>query len=206
MRGCGIVALAVRFFIMVSSLIIGISGCSLLKPKPNAIPSYQQRQSLYHLDAWKLEGRVAVNTDDESWQANLTWRHDKHEDRLRLFGPFGQGAISVTVNKRYIAITEANGKTLRSDDPEALLRQRLGFPVPLSALRFWVLGIPAPNQEHVSKFDELGRLSALRQYDWDVGYQRYVDTGRAVLPSYMNVKKDRLKLKLVVDRWQTTPG
>lgn len=187
-------------------LAISTSSCGLFRPRQTAIASHQQRQSLYDLDVWKLEGRVAVRANQESWQANLTWRHDKQQDRLHIFGPFGQGAVRVTVKKGFIVITRADGQTESSNDPEGMLSERLGFPVPLSALAFWVLGIPAPDGNHTSEFDESGRLRGLQQLDWNIGYQSYVDLGDRVLPSKLKVRKNRLVLKLVVDQWQTTLG
>src|SRR3546814_8106960 len=46
-----------------------------------------------------------------------------------------------------------------------------------SGLRWWVLGLPAPNAPPQIELDGQGRLAALTQVGWTLQYQEYQDVG-----------------------------
>ena len=182
--------------------LLWLSGCATFAPERAGGLSDEQRRLLYAFDVWQIQGRIAVRAGDESWQASLDWRHQPNAENLRLSGPFGQGSVEVDVSAAFIRITQADGKTEVSTRPEELLSQRIGFPVPLPALRYWVVGLPLPGHDAVFEYDELGRVSVIRQMGWAVEYARYMTVGKRILPSKLSVRKGGIMLKLVVDRWE----
>jgi outer membrane lipoprotein LolB len=82
-----------------------------------------------------------------------------------------------------------------------------GWALPLSGLRYWVLGIPEPKRgfERDAKrghLDAYGRLAKLRQGGWTIDYQQYQDTQPIELPQEIALSNRALKVKLVVSEWQ----
>jgi outer membrane lipoprotein LolB len=85
----------------------------------------------------------------------------------------------------------------------AELASRLGFDPPLSALRYWVLGVPDPAQPASESLDAAQqRLSALTQEGWHVEYQSYGSAGGETLPARMTLRRDQVRVRLLVDDWQ----
>ncbi|MEN8258984.1 MAG: lipoprotein insertase outer membrane protein LolB [Pseudomonadota bacterium] len=187
-------------------LLVWLSGCATLVPEPVAGLSDEQRRLLYAFNDWRVQGRIAVRADDESWQASLDWRHQPDVETLRLSGPLGQGGVDVQMSDAFIRITQADGTTEVSSRPEELLAERIGFPVPLGALRYWVVGVPAPDRHASLEYDEAGRLRMIRQMGWAVEYERYMTVGDKVLPQKLVVRKGGIMLKLVVDQWYERVG
>jgi len=181
--------------------IASVAGCAVLEPEPVRVLTPDERKELYDIEAWAMDGRIAVHAEGEAWHASFFWRHDRKEDVLHIAGPLGQGAVDILLRGQWIQITRSDGASEVSERPEELLRARLGVAVPLSALRYWVLGVPEPGYEHVSRYDAEGQLRALKQLGWDVIYERYSGEGVWVLPKKMLITQADIKLKIIVDQW-----
>jgi outer membrane lipoprotein LolB len=180
-----------------------LPGCALFRTETVRPPVLAEaKQSLYALKAWRMEGRIGVQTSEDAWQANLFWDHDAAQDRLRVSGPLSQGMVSIIVQKDLIYINEGNGVTELSRNPDAKLRERLGFAVPLSSLRYWMLGIPAPGLPYDPIREGDDSPSGFRQSGWAIRVERFINVGSRTLPQKMLVEGSGVRLKIVTDNWE----
>jgi outer membrane lipoprotein LolB len=181
--------------------LFGLPGCAAMRREPAGVAE-QQRALVDRLGKWKLEGRIAVRTTQDAWQANLVWEHDGKQDRLRVSGPLNQGMVSIVLQEDLIFINEGNGVERVSRDPDALLTEKLGFSVPLANLRYWILGVPAPFEESTAmELDPAGRLRHLRQSDWSLDFERYGYWDGISLPQKILIRNSELRIKLFADEW-----
>lgn len=164
-------------------------------------PEPQRAASPSEIKVWKLEGRIAVKTQDDGWTANLVWEHDPLQDRLRISGPFSQGLLSIVVQDDLIHVNEGNGVEQTSREPDALLRERLGFSVPLRSLRYWVTGVPAPDTEYAQLPGEAGVISRFSQQGWNLAYEKFSRVGGYHLPQKATINGHDVRLKLIADDW-----
>jgi len=179
--------------------LLALEGCSLLATTTGAPP---REQALYDLKSWRMEGRIGVKTPDEGWTANLFWEHEGRQDRLRISGPFSQGMLSIIVQDDLIHINEGNGVEQTSRDPDALLRERLGFSVPLRSLRYWVTGVPSPDAEYVPvSGGASGSARGFRQQGWSLAYEQFLKVGALTLPQRATIRGNDVRLKLIADSW-----
>lgn len=180
-----------------------LGGCSRLPGRQEPLPwSLGERQALYELQSWHWQGRIGVHTEADAWQANLDWEHERDQDRLRLSGPLSQGMVSIVLQKDLMYINEGGGVTHLSRDPESELYERLGFAVPLSSLRYWMLGVPEPNRDF-TPLPEGGAVGGgFSQSGWILRTEDYVLVGNRNLPRKMSIQRAGVKLKLVADHWE----
>ena len=192
-----------RLFAPLCGLLVvsGLSGCAPFMGGNLPTRSTEAQQQLYASKAWTLEGRIAVKSGNEGWSANLYWEHDGGQERLRLYGPFGQGAVSIILQNQMIYINEGNGVVNSSRDPEELLTRKLGFSVPLGSLRYWVLGLPAPDISYQAELDDKGGLKGFQQQAWVLGFENFENVGNFVMPQKMTIQGSQVRLRLVVDEW-----
>lgn len=182
-------------------LVAWLPGCALFQAEQQ--PSAEGSTGALHaLKAWRMEGRIGVQTTEDAWQANLFWDHDANQDRLRVSGPLSQGMVSIVVQKDLIYVNEGNGITELSRDPDRMLRQRLGFAVPLASLRYWVLGIPDPQRPHTTVRGEKADPGGFQQLGWTVRVDRLMDVGMHRLPQKLIVQGAGVKLKIIGDIWE----
>ncbi|CAI8866038.1 lipoprotein insertase outer membrane protein LolB [Methylocaldum szegediense] len=189
------------FRVLVFLAVIALAGCAVFEKEPPR-PAFDPKAKNYDLKAWLLEGRIGVQTANDAWQANLFWEHDADQDRLRVSGPFSQGMVSIILQKDLIYINEGGGVTELSRDPDAMLKERLGFIVPLSSLRYWIVGLPDPNHTYTPIYNESGSLLGFRQAGWTLQFQNFMTVEDRIMPQKMAIQGKDVKLKLVADSWR----
>lgn len=162
-----------------------------------------RRAQLSQIDRFNLEARVSSG-GIFGIRGQLTWKQLPGRFDMRVAGPFGIGAAQISGRGESIEIRTAKG-TFSTDNPERDLHDRLGWTFPVSHLRWWVLGVPAPGTEPTVEFDEDGHLVKLEQDDWTIEYDEYQTAGSLELPRKFEVANDEVRIKVVVDRWSELP-
>lgn len=188
-----------------------LSGCEALPVTELAAPetvvvdpqlSWARHQSqLQDLEAWTLDGRISLRHAEEAWHASLRWQQVDSTYHINLFGPFGQGAVQLDGSPQGV-ILQHDGQTLQSDDAEQLLHQQLGLQVPVNGLRYWAVGLVAPDSDYREELDPAGRLAVLQQNGWRVRYRSYVSVQGVMLPGKIFLDHDGLDVRLVIDQWE----
>ena len=166
----------------------------------------RHRAWLESLATWRASGRVAGSSGDEGWSAGLRWRQEGERYRIQLSGPFGQGAVRIRGDGEGVELRSADGRVARAPSAEALVAAELGVAVPVSALRYWLLGRPAPEAEAaLLTLDWAGRIEELEQLGWRVRYQEYADSGAGELPARLAVTRDAVEARFALRAWQVSP-
>ena len=172
-----------------------LSACSVTPVQTDVVYSREDRHHLYQLSNWEFNGRIALQNQQDSWSANIEWKHSPDEDRLKLSGPLGQGAVLIVMRKGYIMIDRGNGRVEFSDRVNDFIRQQVGFFVPVLALRYWVVGLAEPEYGLAELED------GFSQFDWDIHYQHFIPVDEELMPRKITVEKDAAKMKLIIDQW-----
>lgn len=189
-------------------LLLLLAGCSSTPPRPLADDrelAWQEHQ--YRLSAvrdWSLSGRLAIQTGHEGWHASISWQQQQQSYAILLVAPLGQGALRLDGDADTVTLQTDEGEKLTSSDPAQLLYQQFGWRVPVSSLRYWVLGIPAPGTREET-LDEYGRLSHLQQGSWEIRFLDYEQRQGLELPGRVFVSNHQAKVKLVISDWQLQP-
>ena len=83
-----------------------------------------------------------------------------------------------------------------------MIQQRIGWRLPVDALKWWVRGLAAPGKIDHQIIDAEGQLINLQQNGWTVKFSRYDLTNGVVLPKRLNATKDNYRVKLAISRWR----
>jgi outer membrane lipoprotein LolB len=185
-----------RAALVLCACLMALAGCAThpVPALPPASPWAARLAVLQQATSWELDGRAAVALGNQGWQASLLWRQSAELSEVHLTGPFGVGALVIEL--------KPDGLWLNGVPPGeavlAQLRARLGFDPPLSALRYWLLGVPEP----ASAFDlSVDRAQHLEQDGWTVDYERYAAVGGDVLPDRLSLTREGVRVRIVVDHW-----
>ena len=166
----------------------------------------EHERRLASIDQWTAIGKLGVQSAEDSWSAGIDWRQDRDHYRLRLSGPLGQGLMELRGSPQSVELRTADDDVYRAHTAEELMQAHAGWQVPLSGLRYWILGRPDPDAA-VTGFDldPGGRLAELHQLGWHIRYERYAEFDGVVLPTRLVLENARLRAKLALRTWRTGP-
>lgn len=190
-----------RIFPVLLLLLAGCAATPELPPVADPSQAWADHQRrLAGVAAWQLGGRIAIRTEDEGWQAGIDWRQQEQAYLIQLTGPLGQGSLRLEGDGRLVTLSSGED-TLVDEDAEALLYRQMGWRVPLAALRYWALGLPAPGAAE-QELNPQGMLARLHQAGWTIEFRDYVHRGELTLPGRLFISNHRAQVRLVVDRWE----
>ena len=162
-----------------------------------------RRPQLQARDQFVLKGRVAVATGSDGFNARLRWTQAGKQTHMSLDGPLGAGGVQVTSDGSAVSIVTSRGDRLDNDAARAELASRLGFDPPIDNLRYWVLGVPEPSHPAQESLDSQQRLTTLEQDGWQILYTDYMSVGGEWLPSKLTLLRQGVRVRLVVDGWNS---
>jgi outer membrane lipoprotein LolB len=191
------------FSLSILALLIAACAPPVIRPAEDPEQLWEtRRQSLEALQAWSLTGRVAVQIEEQGWNATMHWRQLADAYDMRLIAPLGGGAVQLRGDPAGVVLRTGDGQLHAAADPETLLQEQTGMQIPVSGLRFWVLGRPDPTQPSGQSLDGQGRLQRLRQAGWDIAYLGYRAVGEIELPARINLDNGHLQVRLAINEWE----
>lgn len=185
-----------RWLVVILAVLL-LDGCATRAPAP-----LQTRPVLAELAPFAFNGRVATLHDGERSSAGVRWTHHGAEDEILLLAPLGQTVARIFSNGQAVSL-ETDGKFYVAEDAESLTEQVLGWHLPMSGMRYWVLCLPAPGTVADIQRDSLGQVTVMRQDGWEIRYQRYINDAPDSLPLRMVLLRDGMELKLLIDEWSS---
>jgi outer membrane lipoprotein LolB len=193
-----------RFAAAVFALLAG--GCATIAPPAPTRDWPARRAELQALEEWQFDGRIALAAGNEGFSGGVDWQQDGAAADITLRGPMGGSAIVIHVDGRDYVVTDRSGTTRDGQEARRYLTEKFGAPVelPVSEMRYWLLGVPAPDAPHRETLGGDQRLASLDQSGWRVQYERYATVGELALPERMEMTSGSLRLRVVVSDWQ--PG
>ncbi|MFJ3486374.1 lipoprotein insertase outer membrane protein LolB [Pseudomonas sp. NPDC090202] len=194
--------------IAVFGLIALLAGCTGLTTREavqgqgNASQWRVNKEQLSSLDGWQINGKVGIRAPKDSGSGTLFWLQRQDYYDIRLSGPLGRGAARLTGRPGAVSLEVANQGRYDAQDPESLLKDQLGWRLPVSNLVWWVRGLPAPDSKSKLTLDGDSRLAALEQDDWQIEYLSYTQQNGYWLPERMKLHGQDLDVTLVIKDWQ----
>lgn len=184
-----------------------LSACAIIPEPPeveagidNPTAWAAHKAELATLQTWSIQGRAATG-QLLGWVGNLSWRQQGERFNVRLSAPLGGGGFQATGTLDHVVI-RTNEDTIRTTEPQQLVRRILGFAFPLRPLRYWARGLPAPGGYESISVNAQGRLVALQQNGWQLSYLAYADkAGQPTLPTRIVLDNGETRIRMVVARW-----
>ena len=184
-----------------------ISACRTVPPPAPVIgpgadaPWPQQYAALAQLHQYSMSGRVAVAARGQGFSANLRFHREPERSELMLDGPMGIGGYRVTLEGDDLQVFGSNGEKLDGAVARDEMERRLGVALPIEALHWWLLGVPAPG-EAVRNEGPNEELLDFEQNGWRVSIQARMPARGFSLPQRLTTERDGARLKLLVEEWR----
>lgn len=186
-----------------------LAGCASWR-QPAAIDAIaanagwvQRQQQLGAVSGFETTGRIAIKGGGLS--GALRWQQWGEEFQLRIAGPFGAGATLIEGVPARVKIKNKD-IDLETTEPQRVLLQSTGWLLPLDALRWWALGIPAPGDDLPSaQLDGLGRPTEMQQRGWLLRYSDYREETAAAIPGRIEASQGNWSATVVFEAFALSP-
>jgi outer membrane lipoprotein LolB len=185
-----------------------LASCSSLQQTvaPEDLANAERMRQLAGLDAWTMQGRIAIKqVTGGSGQGKIIWLQNGEDTDISLSGPLGSGAVNIHWVPDEVVVSGADldvqHRYTGSDAAEQFLAEQLGWQFPAASIRYWLLGLPNPDFAYTQNFSADGALLGLQQLGWTVDYQRFAAVNGYVLPAKLQVQGDAVRLRVVIDDW-----
>jgi outer membrane lipoprotein LolB len=159
----------------------------------------QRRDALQTRMEFALAGRIAVAAGEQGFSGSMRFAQGSADSTLDLDGPLGVGGLRLIWNGAELAMLTSRGDTLDGAAARAEIERRLGFELPLNRLRYWLLGVPAPDAGAAMETLAGERLAALVQDGWQITYTQY--SSESGLPQRLTAQRDSARVRVILDRW-----
>lgn len=169
------------------------------------IEAQQHQAEIAKVTDFKIEGRLGVQSDGYGVLGNIHWVHSLENDAIDLYSPLGNKIAAIIKNTDGVSLTSQNGKTIKAEDAETLTQLTLGWRLPFSKMSDWIVGRPANGVVTTFVWDTKGRLSKFTQDGWEVSYMQYQNEIQPALPSKINLRNQKMNVRLVIESWDTSP-
>lgn len=197
-----------RIFILGGLLLLAGCATAPMVPKPEVktdaqrIALWQAHQArLKAVQHWQLRGRAAILAEDSGGQVTFEWLHRAASKKLAIRSPLGQNVLLLDMDAHGAVLVDHEGERYQGRNGQDLLRDALGWSVPVEAMQAWLLGLPASLDDSYI-LDEQGRIQRLNSQGWRIDYLRYTHQDGLDLPAKLELTHMDLTLRLVIDQWE----
>jgi outer membrane lipoprotein LolB len=179
---------------------LALAGCAV----PPRAPDGVARPDAEALDQWSASGRLAIAAGTDGGSGSFDWVQDGATSRLDLRGPLGAGAVRLVVTPETLSLADGSGRVLDADAARADLQARLGADLPWGHLRYWLLGLPAPDVQATVLDQDAAPWRVIEQAGWRLAYDSFDAVSGLSLPKRLTAERGAVRVRVIVDAW--SPG
>ena len=188
-----------------------LESCSFIQTDPSAIKKINLEEHiklLTHIENWAYEAKLSIygkNLNPSTLLIN--WLHNINYQTLNITSTFGHNlaALSQYSNSATIFI-ESENQNFTGESIDDILDVNFNVQLPTQLIRYWMLGIPAPNLEHKLQTNADHTIQAIEQSGWHLEYSNYRLFGEYFLPKKIKAKNSDYNITIITRDFKTTAG
>jgi outer membrane lipoprotein LolB len=187
-------------------LTVLLAACAPVTTKQNAAtPAALASQAAREADLaaqthWTLVAQFGVSNGRDGGSGELEWRQDGASYAFSVRAPNGR-VVRLNGDAGHAVLEGVDDKPLVDSDAERLLRERVGWDVPLVALRDWVRGVRAPGAPSELTFGAADLPATMQQDGWQIEYRDWFTDRSPPLPKRVFATSGKNRVKLAIESW-----
>jgi outer membrane lipoprotein LolB len=109
-----------------------------------------RQKQLQNIQSFETKGKVSFKQGKNGGNATFQWKQSHDHYNISLIGALGIAAIHIQNNGHEVCLTTSRGEKMKAKSAEQLIKQSLGWDIPVTPLVYWLRGIPAPTPGQAS--------------------------------------------------------
>lgn len=167
---------------------------------------YQSIHSARALEQWSVNGKMSLQEAKHTRAATFFWQQQGELFNVSINGPFGIGFIELDGQIGEVMLRNSKGE-FSAPTSEILLQQFTDLNLPVSFLRYWIIGLPENTiKSRNIVYNDNGIITSFNQVGWQVQYMKHdlitaKDGKQYYLPIKMKFSKGNLQARVLLKRW-----
>lgn len=185
-------------------LTVLVAACAPLRvhESPATLAAQSAREAeLAPRNHWNLTARLAVSSGNDGGSGELEWRQDGASYVFTVHAPVTGKTWKLSGDAQRAVLEGVDQQPLTGNDPERLLRDRLGWDVPLAELTAWVRGMRASGMPAQLQYDARNLPAVLDQAGWKVEYRDWFDDRSPALPRKVFASRGTARVRVAIEQW-----
>jgi outer membrane lipoprotein LolB len=189
-------------------LVLLLAACAPVRVREDASLARLQamREQTFAVQPnWALSARISVSNGGDGGSGQLEWRQIGDQYDFIVHAPVTGKTWRLHGDADGAVLEGVDAEPLRGSDPSELLRESVGWVVPLKELTLWARAQRAPQGEAQISYNDHGLPAILQQSGWTVEYKDYFDDLTPPLPRKVFAAKTPYRVRMVIEHWSFEP-
>ncbi len=168
-------------------------------------------------DSMEISGRVSVNytfsrnDKTESLHGKFSWKQHRDKTHIDIFSPLGQTLAVIDISPGQAIFTASGKIPVSATDPDTLVFQQLGWPLPVSGMRHWLQGCATDTRGKTFQAD-LAHPEVTTSDGWQIHYVNWnAFQENQLVPRRIDMTHlpaadaavSEIRIRLIIDEWLT---
>ena len=196
--------------IFIGLSLVFLTSCTRVSLDQPAQTSYetqtvsQRETGLTKVTAWNASGALSVQPAGQSATImRYQWRQQGMQRyHIDLSASLNLAAVKIIGKPNRVTLQRGSRAPVVSKSSEQLMKQQLGWSLPVDAFWYWARGLSAPGVPQKTKYDKYGHLVMLKQRGWSLQFSQYRTVKGVDLPQMIQLQYPNLSAKIVIKQWQ----
>jgi len=196
------------FFVLLvlACLVLIMPGCVSVTPViPDGVAEdiwKTRSEKLYQQDYWTAHLAIVGKTTSQKFKTRAIWEQKGNNYTIKLLDFIGRTIAVIESTPHGVQAKTSKGQQYRSETAEQLIQQLFDIKIPVSGMRYWLLGIPKPDSD-VSKLqlNQQGLADEVRQEGWLMSYSDYLNQQHFQMPGHILLGYEDVDLSVRTSQW-----
>ncbi len=160
--------------------------------------------------AGRLSIRYDVNGTEQASHGSFTWNQHNEHTTVQLLSPLGQIVAVITISPDQATLTQSNHAEKTAEDPDTLIHDVIGWPLPINGLHYWLQGFSIERSGKPFPVKAANEPVTMTTPDaWHITYASWEpDSNNALRPKRIDLSRNTkeagtVAIRIVIDEWQT---
>ena len=195
---------------MMTALLLLVSACATTpspQPKlPIDAPEIVWQTHLKQMQAlaeWQATLVIYGQDRGQKFKLRLLWVQQGERYQIKIKDFMGRTVAVLEGRPGDVSLKTSKGQHYRGDNADQLIEELLNLPIHISGMRYWLLGVPAPESSYqLLQLSADGLAVEIEQQGWRLNYMAYEQQLGQSLPRQAEFSIGDVSLRAKISQWQ----
>lgn len=193
----------VRWAIAIS-IAAALAACAPVRVKESAETNSAQsarEAKLASMKSWTLTARIGVSDGKDGGSGELVWKQNGDNFDFTVHAPVTGKTWKLSGDASHATLEGVDPQPDTGRSPDRLLKDRLGWDVPLAQLSDWVRGLRAKGSPPNTTYDAQNLPAVIEQDGWKVEYRDWFTERNPPLPKKVFATRGNSRVRVSIEDW-----